>query len=467
MSQKKNLHSCDRTLTHHHQRPRATCGDSGARRDDRATMRAVLRTPGAVPLGATTGTPSTVVARRVLARAARSLDPIRDGRLVRRGRLIRRVGPNVRAPESRARAYDARAEREPDRDPRRYSSGAAAAAVALALLAETCAAPASASPLGHHVPAASHPRRRPETHLPATPRANPRPYPVLPHIASARTTEPVSTVVAAAAAAPAPAILAPSPPAPPDPAAVELGKVRADLKKETRAANRELARAEAARAAAAAEAAKAAEERRVALGAEQAARRAELDSRRRARRTLINDTTASAATGVFIVSALGTVWRSSGGSILVAAAIRNVVEGRAATKTVYAVRWDDPAAKPEGPDGLPATVAFKEFRGTLRDLKQAIADANGLPCGHTDVSHVAELEPNLRFLRPLRTVDDLHALPDHAWVLWSAAEAKVDRERRQGCELRPDEEENAYRFPAILPPQPPSRASGSAFGSAR
>ena len=467
MSQKKNLHSCDRTLTHHHQRPRATCGDSGARRDDRATMRAVLRTPGAVPLGATTGTPSTVVARRVLARAARSLDPIRDGGLVRRGRLIRRVGPNVRAPESRARAYDARAEREPDRHPRRYSSGAAAAAVALALLAETCAAPASASPLGHHVPAASHPRRRPETHLPATPRANPRPYPVLPHIASARTTEPVSTVVAAAAAAPAPAILAPSPPAPPDPAAVELGKVRADLKKETRAANRELARAEAARAAAAAEAAKAAEERRVALGAEQAARRAELDSRRRARRTLINDTTASAATGVFIVSALGTVWRSSGGSILVAAAIRNVVEGRAATKTVYAVRWDDPAAKPEGPDGLPATVAFKEFRGTLRDLKQAIADANGLPCGHTDVSHVAELEPNLRFLRPLRTVDDLHALPDHAWVLWSAAEVKVDRERRQGCELRPDEEENAYRFPAILPPQPPSRASGSAFGSAR
>ena len=254
----KNLHSCDRTLTHHHQRPRATCGDSGARRDDRATMRAVVRTPGAVPLGATSGTSSTVFARRVLARAARSLDPIRHGRMVRRGRLIRRVGPNVLAPEARARADDTRAEREPDRDPRRYASGAAAAAVALALLAETCAAPASASPLGHHVPAASHPRRRPATHLPATPRANPRPYPVLPHIASARTTEPVSAV-AAAAPAPAPAILAPSPPAPPDPAAVELGKVRADLKKETRAANRELARAEAARAAAAAEAAKAAE----------------------------------------------------------------------------------------------------------------------------------------------------------------------------------------------------------------
>ena len=151
----------------------------------------------------------------------------------------------------------------------------------------------------------------------------------------------------------------------------------------------------------------------------------------------------------------------------VAAAIRNIVEGRAATKTVYAVRWDDPLAKPEGPDGLPATVAFKEFRGTVRDLKQAIADANGLRCGHTDVSHVAELEPNLRFLRPLRTEDDLHALPDHAWVLWSAAKAEVDGERGEGCELRSDEEENNYRFPAILPPQPPSRARGSAFGRAR
>ena len=161
------------------------------------------------------------------------------------------------------------------------------------------------------------------------------------------------------------------------------------------------------------------------------------------------------------------MWRSSGGSILVAAAIRNIVEGRAATKTVYAVRWDDPLAKPEGPDGLPATVAFKEFRGTVRDLKQAIADANRLRCGHTDVSHVAELEPNLRFLRPLRTEDDLHALPDHAWVLWSAAKAEVDGERGEGCELRSDEEENNYRFPAILPPQPPSRARGSAFGRAR
>ena len=426
-------------------------------------MRAVLRTPDAVPLGATAGTSSTVVPNRTLARAARTLDPIDDGRPVRRGRLIRRVGPNVRAPGTRARADDARAERELDRDPRRYASGAAAEAVALALLAETCAAPAFASPLGHHDPADSHRRRRPVTHLPATPRATPRPYPVLPHIASARMIESVAAV--AAAPAPPPVILAPPPT--PDPAAVELGKIRADLKKETRAANRQLARAEAARAAAAAEAAKASEERRIALEAEQAARRAELDSRRRARRTLINDTTASAATGVFIVSALGTVWRSSGGSILVAAAIRNIVEGRAATKTVYAVRWDDPLAKPEGPDGLPATVAFKEFRGTVRDLKQAIADANGLRCGHTDVSHVAELEPNLRFLRPLRTEDDLHALPDHAWVLWSAAKAEVDGERGEGCELRSDEEENNYRFPAILPPQPPSRARGSAFGRAR
>ena len=220
----------ERTLTHHHESP-ATCGRvwsaRGRPHDDargfaHAGCGAARRDCGDL----LDGRPESS-----LARAARTLDPLDDGRPVRRGRLIRRVGPNVRAPGTRARADDARAERELDRDPRRYASGAAAAAVALALLAETCAAPAFASPLGHHDPADSHRRRRPVTHPPATPRATPRPYPVLPHIASARMIESVAAV--AAAPAPPPVILAPPPT--PDPPAGGRGKSRADLKKETRA----------------------------------------------------------------------------------------------------------------------------------------------------------------------------------------------------------------------------------------
>ena len=100
----------------------------------------------------------------------------------------------------------------------------------------------------------------------------------------------------------------------------------------------------------------------------------------------LNDTTASAATGVLLVSVVGTVWRSSGGSILVAAAIRTAVEGRSATKTFYAVRWDDPEATPEGPDALPTTATVLERDATLTELKTAIANAEELPCGWTDVS---------------------------------------------------------------------------------
>ena len=115
--------------------------------------------------------------------------------------------------------------------------------------------------------------------------------------------------------------------------------------------------------------------------------------------------------------------RSGGGSILVAGAIRNTLEGAAATKTVYAVRWDDPFASPARPDGLPATLSLKARGGCDPDvLRRAIAEANGLACGPNEVAHVAHYDPMTRFLRPLRTAEETRVTPDGAWVLWSRRE---------------------------------------------
>ena len=219
------------------------------------------------------------------------------------------------------------------------------------------------------------------------------------------------------------------------PRPVDVAKLESAARRAAKGAERELARAEATRTKAAQEKAKATEATKAALDAEQAARKAELESKKRQRSAMkryLNDTTASAATGVLLVSVVGTVWRSSGGSILVAAAIRTAVEGRSATKTFYAVRWDDPEATPEGPDALPTTATVLERDATLTELKTAIANAEELPCGWTDVSHVAHVEPNLRFLRPLRTKEDLHALPDHGWVIWAASSQHRRRMRGGG-----------------------------------
>jgi hypothetical protein len=159
--------------------------------------------------------------------------------------------------------------------------------------------------------------------------------------------------------------------------------------RETRSAEALLATAAAKKREAAAEVAKA-------TVAETGARRAEQAAMRKLRNAKwLADTTtaASAATGVLVVSVAGSIWRSGGGSILVAGAIRNTLEVKAATKTVYAVRWDDPKHKPQNPDGLPATISLKELKCTPDTLREAIAEANGLACGRVEVAHVAHLDP--------------------------------------------------------------------------
>ena len=237
--------------------------------------------------------------RIVLARAARTLDPIDDGRPVRRGRLIRRVGPNVRAPGTRARrrrrSRRARARPRPSPVRVRRGGGGGRARAPRRNVRGPGLRVTSRPPRSRRFPPASSTRDAPSCDASRDPQAVPR-APAHRVRANDRIRRRRRRRPRAAARHSRPS---------PDPRSRRGGarrNPRADLKKETRAANRQLARAEAARAAAAAEAAKASEERRIALEAEQAARRAELDSRRRARRTLINDTTASAATGVFIVS---------------------------------------------------------------------------------------------------------------------------------------------------------------------
>ena len=164
-----------------------------------------------------------------------------------------------------------------------------------------------------------------------------------------------------------------------------------------------------------------------------AARGAGGDARKLRNAKWLADTTtaASAATGVLVVSVAGSIWRSGGGSILVAGAIRNTLEGAAATKTVYAVRWDDPFASPARPDGLPATLSLKARGGCDPDvLRRAIAEANGLACGPNEVAHVAHYDPTTRFLRPLRTAEETRVTPDGAWVLWSRRE-EIQRDVRR------------------------------------
>ena len=227
--------------------------------------------------------------------------------------------------------------------------------------------------------------------------------------------------------------------------------------RETRSAEALLATAAAKKREAAAEVAKA-------TVAETGARRAEQAAMRKLRNAKwLADTTtaASAATGVLVVSVAGSIWRSGGGSILVAGAIRNTLEGAAATKTLYAVRWDDPFASPARPDGLPATLSLKA-RDAACDpdvLRRAIAEANGLACGPTEVAHVAHYDPTTRFLRPLRTAEETRVTPDGAWVLWSRREAI----QRGTCDVvHPSESEpepgwtdaterTPYPFPAMLP----------------
>ena len=224
--------------------------------------------------------------------------------------------------------------------------------------------------------------------------------------------------------------------------------------RETRSAEALLATAAAKKREAAAEVAKA-------TVAETGARRAEQAAMRKLRNAKwLADTTtaASAATGVLVVSVAGSIWRSGGGSILVAGAIRNTLEGAAATKTVYAVRWDDPFASPARPDGLPVTLSLKARGGYGVDvLRRAIAEANGLACGPTEVAHVAHYDPTTRFLRPLRTAEETRVTPDGAWVLWSRREAI----QRGTCDvIHPSESEpgwtdaterTPYPFPAMLP----------------
>lgn len=238
-----------------------------------------------------------------------------------------------------------------------------------------------------------------------------------------------------------------------------------------RQAARETRSAEALLAAAAAKKREAEKEVQKATVTETEARRAERSAQRKLRnaRWFADTTTAaSAATGVFVVSVAGSIWRSGGGSILVAGAIRNTLEGAAATKTVYAVRWDDPNEKPGNPDGLPATISLKELKCTPDALREAIAEANGLACGRVEVAHVAHLDPVTRFLRPLRTKEETRVTPDGAWVLWSRREA-----REEGtCDVLSSfdasrDEETPYPFPAMLPypfEDPRARRKGSAMG---
>ena len=230
-----------------------------------------------------------------------------------------------------------------------------------------------------------------------------------------------------------------------------------------RQAARETRSAEALLATAAAKKREAAVEVAKATVAETGARRAEQAALRKLRNAKwLADTTtaASAATGVLVVSVAGSIWRSGGGSILVAGAIRNTLEGAAATKTVYAVRWDDPFASPARPDGLPATLSLKARGGCDPDvLRRAIAEANGLACGPNEVAHVAHYDPMTRFLRPLRTAEETRVTPDGAWVLWSRREeiqrGTCDVVHPSASEPEPGwtdaTERTPYPFPAMLP----------------
>ena len=250
-----------------------------------------------------------------------------------------------------------------------------------------------------------------------------------------------------------------------------------------RQAARETRSAEAQMKAAAAKKREAAADLAKANVAENDARRAEAAAKRTLRHARwFADTTqaASAATGVLVVSVFGSIWRSGGGSILVAGAIRNTLEGAAATKTMYAVRWDDPINTPDAPDGLPATISLKELKCTPDTLREAIAEANGLECGREEVAHVAHLDPTTRFLRPLRTTEETRVTPDGAWVLWSRREAR----KKGTCDVPASDTDDtddalrgfahhdtpSYPFPAMLPypfEDPRTRCEGSAIGLGR
>jgi|AntAceMinimDraft_1070359.scaffolds.fasta_scaffold46031_1 hypothetical protein len=101
----------------------------------------------------------------------------------------------------------------------------------------------------------------------------------------------------------------------------------------------------------------------------------------------------------------------------------------------------------------------------LERVKTAVAKANGLALGAGAIGHLAHVEPTLRFLRPLLTEADLAALPDRAWILWSATTIRNGEGDPEGVEKDLLAEEavrsrevdaGAYRFPAMLPAQSPA-----------
>ena len=206
-----------------------------------------------------------------------------------------------------------------------------------------------------------------------------------------------------------------------------------------------------------------------------AAQKSEAQSRRLINQKKLQDTGGTVGIGVLLVSAIGTVWRSSGVPILIAGWIRNNYEDASATKTVYAVQarpciyytrprttsfarcspfledftsrrfsppiplcvsfnpdaprrfatptdappnstptslragkhprihqWNDPIASPSAPDGIPTTVTIKAQKADAYNLKTAVAAASGLgSTGAEGIGHLAHVDPNLRFLRPL------------------------------------------------------------------
>ena len=178
----------------------------------------------------------------------------------------------------------------------------------------------------------------------------------------------------------------PLPPTP-DPATVELGKIRADLGRRHAPLIVQLARAEAARAAAAAEG-------RGVGGTPYRPRSGASPSRRvglpPTRATYSSSTTPPhPATGVFIVTARCAI---PGRIHSRRRRDRNIVED-AQRQRRYAVRWTTPWRN-YGPGRPPDDRRVQGVSRHSARPQEAIADANGLRCGHTDVSHVAELEPN-------------------------------------------------------------------------